>query len=362
MKKNLFEAFEKISDQEWKDKIIADLKGKSIEDLNWQLNDDFVLKPYYTESDVKQIDFPILRTHNPEFQIAEYIEVNNVKEANKMALDALMKGATAIEFHFFSFPSEKDFEQLFDAIGVEYIATHFSFATDGFDYLAFYTLWQKLLAKRSLSSTFACFDFDALLLKDTAQMSNMAKIVESNEDFASETIHIDCRRFHTNVYHIDVELKNCISKAKEYLEYFKNKNIALEKVAQQMYFSVNISTSYLLEVAKLRALKLLWVNLLESYGVQAQLPFLKVHFSPDAYTDSADDNLINATSLSMSALLGGANFVAVKPIDSSEKARRLARNILLVLQHEAGFNQVSDPMAGSYYVEAITDMLCKRVS
>ncbi len=356
MQENLFKDFEKVSDSDWKQKIIADLKGKSYDTINWELKEDFVIKSYYTEADAKNIDFPILRTNQADWQIGEVIKVKDYKDANKIALDCLMKGVTAPVFHFYSMPNQEEFNTLFENIGIEFIATHFSFDTDGIDYLAFYNLWENLLVSRNLESTFACFDFDALLLNEDENLENMAKIVANNKDFAQETIHINCKRFHTNEANTDIELKNCIAKAKKYFDYFIAKGIDAKQIAQQTYFTINIGKSYLIEIAKIRALKMLWVELLKSYNIEASLPFVKVEFAENAYGDKADDNLINETSLCMSAVLGGANHIIVRPTENTERGQRMARNVQLILKHESGFDQVSDPMAGSYYVEVLTDM------
>jgi len=359
MQENLFKDFNKVSDAEWTEKIIADLKGKSIDTLNWALNDNITIKPYYTEKEAKDIDFPILRSNNPDWQIGEIIEVKDYKEANKTVLDCLMKGVTAPVFHFYTLPSQDNFNTLFENVGIEYISTHFSFNTDGIDYLAFYKLWSNLLVERNLESTFACFDFDALLLREDNNLENMAKIVANNQDYAQETIHINCKRFHTNETNTVTELKNCITKAKNYFEFFLSKGIDAKKIAQQTYFTLNIGKSYLIEVAKIRALKMLWVELLKSYNVEVSLPFIKVEFATNAYGESADDNLINETSLCMSAILGGANHIVVRPTENTPKAKRMARNVQLILKHESGFNQVADPMAGSYYVEVLTHVFMK---
>jgi methylmalonyl-CoA mutase len=362
MQENLFKDFDKVSDKEWEQKIIADLKGKSIEDLNWQLKEDFVLKPYYTATDTEKIDFPILRTNNPDWQIGEKIDVIDFKEANKRVLEVLMKGVTAPIFHFYSLPSQDEFNQVFENVGIEFIATHFSFDIDGIDYLAFYNLWTQLLVDRNLDSTFACFDFDAKLLNEDDNLENMAIIVANNEDFAQETIHINCKAFHTNETNSSLELESCISKAKSYFDFFIEKGIDAKKIAQQTYFTICVGKSYLIEIAKIRALKLLWVELLATYNVEASLPFIKVAFAPNAYGESIDDNLINGTSLCMSAVLGGANQIVVTPTADTEKGNRLARNTQLILKHESGFNQVADPMAGSYYIEVLTAMFLKNVS
>lgn len=359
MQRNLFKEFNKVSDQEWKEQIIEDLKGKSLEDLDWNLKEDYTIKSYYTESDAKNIDFPILRTNNPAWQIGEVVYVKDFKAGNQRALNILMKGVTAITFHFYKLPSQQDFNSLFENVGIEFIATHFSFDIDGINYADFFQLWKNLLASRGLDSAFASFDFDAKLLNDDTELENMAKIVSANNDAQLKTIHIDCKLLQTNESNIDIELRNIIAKTKAYFDYFIEKGISADQVAKQTFFTVRIGLSYLLETAKLRALKMLWVELLASYGAAANLAFLKVEFAPNAYGESKDDNLINGTSLCMSAVLGGANHIIVPPIDDSEKAQRLARNIQLVLKHESGFDQVADPMAGSYYVEVLTEMFMK---
>lgn len=357
MQENLFKEFTKVSAEEWKQKIISDLKGKPLESINWNISDEIILKPFYTDNDTKNIDFPILRKNNTDWQIGEIIEVKDFKKANKQTLECLMKGITAPVFHFYKLASQKEINVLFENISIEFIFTHFTFENDGIDYYKFYTLWKNLLEQRKLESTFACFDFDAKLLQEDENLENMAKIVSKNKDFAQETININCKRFNINTANIPTELQNSISKAKEYLDYFISKGIKAEQIAKQTYFTINIGLSYLLEVAKIRALKLLWVELLESYKLEANLPFIKVEFAENAYLENKSDNLINATSLCMSAVLGGANHIIVKPTENSEKGRRLARNVQLILKHESGFNQITDPLAGSYYIEKITDKL-----
>jgi len=270
-----------------------------------------------------------------------------------------MAGITAPIFHFYTLPSQEEFNLLFENIGIEFISTHFTFEDDGINYKKFYSLWKNLLKQRNLESTFACFDFDALLLNDDENLENMYEIVSTNNDFALETIHINCKRFYINASNTKQELKHSIARAKEYFDYFISKGIKAEQIAQQTYFTLNIGLSYLVQIAKIRALKLLWVELLKSYNVEPSLPFIKVEFAESAYGENKDDNLINATSLCMSAVLGGANHIVVKPTENSEKGKRLARNIQLILKHESGFDQVADPIAGSYYVEVLTNEFIK---
>ena len=100
------------------------------------------------------------------------------------------------------------------------------------------------------------------------------------------------------------------------------------------------------------------------------LPALAVSFRPNAYTDDLYTNMIRATTMSMSAVLGGAARLTVLPYDAGREAlatypqafsRRIARNVQHLLKMESGFDQLSDPAAGSYYIETLTRQLADQM-
>ena len=133
-----------------------------------------------------------------------------------------------------------------------------------------------------------------------------------------------------------------------------------------MQFNFEIGTSYFIEIAKLRAFKLLWGNLLAAYNVEPSLPTIKANISIKTQTAAVDTNKVKATTQAMSAVLGGINVLTIAPSDavtnaSSDFSRRIARNVQHLLQMESYFDRVTDPAAGSYYIEKITADLAEMV-
>ena len=130
-------------------------------------------------------------------------------------------------------------------------------------------------------------------------------------------------------------------------------------------FSIAIGKSYFVEIAKIRALKILWANVLKAYGWEATSPSIEAHLSPSCQSDNPYQNMIAATTQAMSAVLGGVDRLTILPANAAtEKAddftRRIARNVQHLLKMEAYFDRVIDPAAGSYYIEQLTEQLAKQ--
>ncbi len=118
----------------------------------------------------------------------------------------------------------------------------------------------------------------------------------------------------------------------------------------------------------MRAFKLLWLHILKVWNAPLTLPATAVHFNIDAYTDDLYTNMIRATTMAMSAVLGGADRLTVLPYDAGREAsaqyppafgRRIARNVQHLLQLESGLGDIPDPAAGSYYIETLTRQLAE---
>ncbi len=132
-----------------------------------------------------------------------------------------------------------------------------------------------------------------------------------------------------------------------------------------MTFSFAIGSSYFLQIAKLRAFRLLWARVAESFG--AAIP-LTLHTRTSRWNKSIYDaynNVLRTTTEAMSAAIGGADTIHVEPFDFTFRqptaaSERLAHNVHLVLKHEAYLDRVGDPAAGSYYVETLTDSLARE--
>ena len=154
-----------------------------------------------------------------------------------------------------------------------------------------------------------------------------------------------------------------------YLEKLSERGIPIKDIAAAMQFSVPLGKSYFLEIANLRALKLLWFNVLKAWDAPLVPPSIAVRYQPEAYSDDLYTNMIRATTMAMAAVQGGANRLTVMPYDAGREAlasypqafgRRIARNVQHLLKMESGLDEVADPAAGSYYIETLTRQLAEK--
>lgn len=324
----ILNAFPSVSKQDWEAKAAKDLRGKALDELNWEISEEIKQSPYYTAEDLTTIDTSELKHHQADWQIGELYEVSDAKASNKRLLADLMHGLNAPVLKFSKTLSAEELATLFKDVGLEYIYTHFSAMSD--EQLANV---QAFLDKR---------DGDANVY------------FESNKPLvAKKSLVVDAQKLYNGTAHTGDELKAALAEAKALLN---NANDAAN-LASQMQFKFFVDNAYLLNVAKIRAFKLLYMQLLEELTLPKALPFIKVEFAPSAYGEDEQDNLIRATSMAMSAVLGGANHLIVRPTSETDRAKRLARNIQLILKHESGLHKVADPAAGSYYIENLTAQL-----
>jgi len=144
---------------------------------------------------------------------------------------------------------------------------------------------------------------------------------------------------------------------------FLGKNFSKNDIQNQFQFSLPIGKSYFVEIAKIRALKILWANVLTAHEVENIVsPTIEVHFSKDELTDDVNTNMIHATTQAMSAVIGGVDRLTVLPADKKGTAftKRIARNVQHLLKMESFMDRVHDPAAGSYYIEKLTEQLAEK--
>lgn len=327
----IYAEFDANNKAQWEEQAIKDLKGEPLENIDWQLNSVITQAAYYTEEDLSKLNTSFLKNYNPDWQIGQDYYVDNYKASNLEILADLNHGLNAPRFHFKNTPNSADFEALFKDIDVAHIFCHFNTNKQ-----EVFNAWQNLLKQRNISSAPAYFESEQIVLKNT-----------------EKSLHIDATQFYNGTANIHKEIKQAIDAAKIILE----KTSDQTNTAQQLFFTFYVDKSYLANVAKLRAFKLLWLDLMTSNKLELKLPFLRVEFAPDTYKQDEYDNLINATSMAMSAVLGGANYLIVLPSNETKQAKRLARNVQLILKHESGLHKIADPAQGSYYIENLTGKL-----
>ncbi|MEA3447379.1 MAG: methylmalonyl-CoA mutase family protein [Bacteroidota bacterium] len=386
--KNLFEVFPEISTESWMEKVKKDLKGADFErKLVWKTLEGFNLMPFYRMEDIQEKDY--LNTHPGEFPyprgtevendwlIRQDIDVDDVKTANKKALDVLNKGVTAIGFNVKQKLTPNDIETLLDGIVIEAIPVYFNtdHNTNHLDILAEYVT-KKGLDKHKITGAEDFDPLSALVLNGFMRSGKQTwDVVEKIMSDAKEKlpayrpISINAKNFQNAGSNLTQELAFGLSMAVEYLDNLTEAGLSIDDIAPRFQFNFATGSNYFMEIAKLRAVRLLWAKIVNTYKPEhPETGKMHIHAETATWNMTVYDpyvNILRATTETMSAALGGAKSINVQPAniayeEPTEFSERMARNIQLILQEEAHFNKVQDPAAGSYYVENLTDNIAEK--
>jgi methylmalonyl-CoA mutase len=203
----------------------------------------------------------------------------------------------------------------------------------------------------------AGFDYLASLTKDTVSLPRYRNIQINGSNFVNAGSGIV------------QELAFSISMAVEYLTQLTERGISAQEAALKMRFSFGIGSNYFMEIAKLRAARILWSLIADAYGPSDKKAFrMEIHSVTKVRNDTVADpyiNMLRTQTEAMSAVLGGTDSLTVNPFDISanipdEFPERIARNQQLILKEEAWFDKVTDPSAGSYYIENLTALIAEN--
>ena len=369
---DFFSEFPPVSKEDWLRQVAKDLKGKPLDELTWQATDDLRVSPF-AHADDFQVPPQPLATEPNRWEICELLPVIDPVVANRQALDALEGGAWGLELYFDTPPSFDTLARLFEGIYLDFIGLHFTGPGVAHNLGALLGHLDRLARQRDIPTETlrGSFGYDpAHYAASTARniipdWRYLADLVE----FAQQ--QFPQFRMLTIGGSDDTETAtDLLRRANIYLEKLTERGIPAAHAAATVQFSVKIGPSYFLEMAQLRAINLVWINMLKAWGMAPTAPALAVSFRPDAYTDDLYTNMIRATTMSMSAVLGGAGRLTVLPYDAGREAlatypqafsRRIARNVQHLLKMESGFDQLTDPAAGSYYIETLTRQLADKM-
>ncbi len=363
---DFFADFPPVSKGEWLERIAKDLRGKALDDLYWQLSDDLRIDPFAHPDD--QAEPPLPLTEEAQvWAINEDIEQADPQAANRLALEALAFGAESLHF---SVVERAHLPALLDRIYIDYIQLHFSGpAVEGGPAAVLEALGQiadhQGIDRQRLSGALY---YDPLATSTATDWRYIGDLFAYARDAFPGylTLNVDGNREYRGPAGAVDELVRLLQRGNEYLRQGAEHGLDPATLAAQMQFSVCVGKSYYLEIARLRAFRLLWLNTLKAWNLPLAYPVLDVRFAPQAYTDELYTNMIRATTMAMSAVLGGANRLTVLPYDAGREtlaqypqsfSRRIARNIQHLLKLESGFAELTDPVAGSYFLEKLTAQL-----
>ncbi len=349
----LFDEFEGVSEKAWKQKIQVDLKGLDYnETLLWHTNEGITVKPFYSKEDQTHQH---LQLPENDFFICETVFVDDVNIANKLAVDALNRGANAIEFVV---DKTFDIDVLLVNIDINSnIRFYFKFNFLDADFV------EKLSKATNSSNCYFNIDIVGNLAKTGNWFTNLKSDHEELEKIATQnnSIAINASIYQNAGANCTQQLAYALAHANEYLNHFEG------NIADKIHFNFSVGSNYFFEIAKLRAFRILWNALLKEYGIENKED-AHIFTQPSLRNKTLYDynvNMLRTTSESMSAVLGGTNTVSNVSYDeifhkSNEFGKRISRNQLLVLKEESGFENAQHFADGSYYIESITQQLAEN--
>ncbi|MGE5427565.1 MAG: methylmalonyl-CoA mutase family protein [Methylococcaceae bacterium] len=384
--KKLFEEFPPVSTQQWMDKVIADLKGADFsKKLVWKTNEGIDVQPFYREEDLQKLDylnslpgeFPYIRgnkKNNNEWLVRQSILVEDLAKANQKALTYLMKGVDSLAFVFAEKGeiSAADMSILLNDIQLDAVEVNFAGnvcsrkVTEAF--VQFVKQGNYDLTTIRGSVEFDPFGKYALLGKfrkgKDHVIENAVKLIQLTAEMTKfRVIAVNGKNFSNAGSSIVQELAYSLALGTEYLSTLTEEGADIDSVAKNVKFNLGISANYFLEIAKLRAGRLLWAQIVKAYGPQKDCSCkMIVHAETGSFNKTVYDPYVNALRTqteAMSASLGGVDSMTVLPFNAvyenpTEFSDRIARNQQLLLKEEVNFDKIADPGAGSYYIEELT--------
>ncbi|MBQ4222278.1 MAG: methylmalonyl-CoA mutase small subunit [Prevotella sp.] len=388
-KEKLFTEFQAPTTQEWLDKIQVDLKGADFNKrLVWRTNEGFNVQPFYRREDVLKLktpealpgEFPFVRGNhkdNNAWYVRQDIFAEDAQAANAKALDILNKGVDSLGFHIPGKMVSKEFvETLLNDIYCECVEVNFSTCKSKTLQLA--ELLKAYFEEKGYDKEkiVGSIDFDPiekLIIKGKnvlPLLDEAPKLVEALKDYPSfRCISVNSVSLNNAGAYIVQELGYALAWGNEYMQQLTEAGVDADLAAKKVKFNMGVSENYFMELAKFRAARMLWAQIVKQYEPKCDCACkMVVNAITSEYNQTLFDsyvNLLRSQTEAMSATLGGVHSLVVTPFDTpyeepNDFSERIARNQQLLLKEECHFAQVVDPGAGSYYIEHLTDSLAQQ--
>jgi methylmalonyl-CoA mutase len=386
----LFSEFSPVATEAWEELINKDLKGADYNrKLVWHTIEGFDVRPYYRAENLQNLDylntlpneFPYTRgvrkAYN-QWEIVQEINEAQPEEANRIATNALTKGATMAAFNAQEIDSAEKIAKLLANIDLEKYGVQFNHAPNYLTLVQLFTQYvdAKGYDKAKISGG---IDFDPLIFclkngaffrsqeEDMQQAVQLFRLTEAMPQF--KTININALSMHNAGATIVQELGYALAVGREYLTFLTETGLAVDAAAAKIGMTLSVGSNYFMEIAKLRAVRLLWATLVEAYHPASSCAGkLYINSVASSWNKTLYDpyvNVLRSATEGMAAAIGGADSIALKPFDLAYKtaddfSRRISRNAQVILKEESYFDKVADPAAGSYYIENLTDAIVEH--
>lgn len=376
------ESFPAYSVKVWEEKAEDALKGKPIHLLNTNTYENIKLKPLYTKHDINNGEvsqFPggtdyrrgshTLGYLSEEWKIAQKVEEREGESLRDNLLAAFEKGQSAISFQM-DHIHINEFSSL-----IEGLYTKYPFCMEVTENQSELILQLSKLSDSEKASGYLAAD------PIVQRALNGTAIKKETYDLFAETIkladasmpNLKTILVNTSIYHnaganAVQELALALSAGVHHVQQLLERGLKLETIFSKLVFKFSIGANFFMEIAKLRAARVLWSKVTEAYGMNKHGQNMVISAETSAFTKTVYDpyvNMLRAGNEAFAAVLGGIQFLYVSPFNEPEGAstpfsERIARNTQLILKNEAHLRNITDPAGGSWYIESLTNELAEK--
>lgn len=400
--------------EEWEKRVTSDLKGKDPESLVWQTPEGISIKPLYTLQDLEGFEedsaslpglFPYLRGHratmytNRPWTLRQYAGFSTPEESNKFYRDNLKAGQHGLSIAFdlathrgydsdhprvsgdvgkagVAIDTVEDMKLLFEGIPLDQMSVSMTMNGAVIPIMAAFIVAaeEQGVKQEQLSGTIQNDILKEFMVRNTyiyppePSMRLVADVIEYTTRHMPKFNSISVSGYHMHEAGATAvqELGFTLADGLEYVRTSLNRGLPIDVFAPRISFFFGIGMNFFMEIAKLRAARLLWAKLMKTYKPEnPRSLMLRTHCQTSGVSLAAQDplnNIVRTTLEALSAVLGGTQSLHTNSYDEavalpSQKSARIARNTQLILAEETGITRVIDPLGGSYYVEALTHSL-----
>lgn len=380
-KEKLFDQFPPVSYDTWRAKVDADLKGVPFEKkLVWRTNEGFNVQPMYQRQDIADLptvnslpgEYPYVRgTRNDNNWLTrQEILPTDPAEANKVALDVLGKGVNSLGFTVKE-PTADTLKTLLEGIDLGTVEVNFVTCPRKSVELA-RALAAYLKACGAEQAFRGSIDYNPFkrAFRHGIEVDRAAIAEEVKAMFEAlatvpgvRFLSVNSDMFNNAGAYIFQELGYALAWGAGWLTLLTDAGLGIDEVAKRVKFNMGVSSNYFMELAKFRAARMMWAQIVEQYKPECKCACkMMAHATTSRFNQTIYDahvNLLRSQTEAMSAALAGVDSITVTPFDMPYKtpdefSERIARNQQLLLKEESHLDKVVDPAGGSYYVETLT--------
>ncbi len=398
---------------DWRAASNKELKGQTVDDLNWLTPEGITVKPLYTAADLEGLEHidtlpgfaPYLRgpratmyTNRP-WTIRQYAGFSTAEDSNKFYRENLAAGQKGLSVAFdlathrgydsdharvvgdvgkagVAIDSVEDMKILFDGIPLDEMSVSMTMNGAVLPVLAGYIVAaeEQGVSADKLSGTIQNDILKEFMVRNTyiyppePSMRIVADIIAYTAEHMPRFNSISISGYHMQEAGATCvqELAYTLADGVEYVRAASAKGLDVDKFAPRLSFFFCIGMNFFMEVAKLRAARLLWAELMSDFKPKdARSSMLRTHCQTSGVSLTEKDpynNVIRTTIEAMAAVLGGTQSLHTNALDEAiglptRNSARIARNTQLIIAEETGIPQVVDPLGGSYYVESLTNAM-----